>query len=795
MKKLIGLLFLVSSMVTQAQTIKGWVFAEKDRTPVEYATVSLLHLPDSSVIKGVSTESSGMFVIDDIRTGKYFIKASSLGLKNKGKYVEIKPGVKVTQVDTIFMSVSSSQIAEVTVTGEKIKGKELVDRTVYSIPANVAKSSLNGYEVLQKIPSIQVDINNNVTLNGSSNFIIQVDGKIRDKEFLAKLLPTDIESIEVISNPSGKYEGTVDGVLNIILKKEARYGLSGNVTAGIRTYQKFTGNANGSLDYGLGKMRLYLTGYSWDQNLNVFSAGYYNFGIGNNSLILNESGPGTFKLSANSINTGFDYNISDKNTLSLNLNFKPFLQDIFVNDQGTQQVINGTNNVKQDSVLKSPTTNNVTSQEYNVNLFYRKQYPKPIKELTAEMRYYHYYSTTDNNLPRYIYDDVNLNTPINTIQDEEVNIDKRTAYTGKIDYVYPLGISARLETGYQIYYQILNYNYSRNAISDTPFQYSELRNAAYAGLIYNYKKFGFQANGRAEYSNVDINNTSNTDYLCFLPSANIQYKYTKSQNIKLTFNRRIVRPGIGDLYPFLKSSGLTFTQGNPYLVPEYDDRYQITYTLNLGKNYISPYLYYTDISNKIGQENILELIPSFGSQNYVAVSKNILSGYEQGLGLNALLFFFNINVRVYQGHYNSYTDNTTGTRIPFVNYSSFAINSYMYGELFYKISAFGFINYNGVSVNAQSRTTSTPFYGVGAQRTFGNSTFKFFWLLPFSKDITLSKTITNSPGFYSNTSYGFDVSDYVVVSYTYKFNKGRTVKKVVHEEESESDIKTQGLVR
>src|SRR5208283_1823143 len=120
--------------------------------------------------------------------------------------------------------------------------------------------------------------------------------------------------------------------------------------------------------------------------------------------------------------------------------------------------------------------------------------------------------------------------------------------------------------------------------------------------------------------------------------------------------------------------------------------------------------------------------------------------------------------------------------------SSFALNSYMYGELFYKINAFGFINYNGVSVNAQSKTTSTPFYGFGAQRTFGNHTFQFFYLLPFSKDITLSRTITNVPGSYnSNTSYGFDVSYYIQVGYTYKFNKGHTVKKVVHEEESESD--------
>ncbi len=795
MKKFLSLLLIISSVATQAQSVKGWVFSEKDRTPIEYATVSLLQLPDSSVVNGVSSQASGQFLFEDVKTGIYYIKATSLGLLSNGKKIEVKADIKNIQVDTIFMTLTSSQIAEVTVTGEKIKGKELVDRTVYAIPANIAKSSVNGYEVLKKIPSIQVDINNNVTLNGSSNFIIQVDGKIRDKEFLAKLLPSDIESVEVISNPSGKYEGTIDGVINVILKKEARYGVSGNFTLGVRTYKEPTGYINASLDYGLGKIRLYLTGYSFGQNLNVFSAGYYNYYSSGDSSIMNGSGTGKYHLSANSINTGFDYYINDKNNLSFNFNFKPFVQDINVNDKGTEKAINSIKNTIQDSILKNPTTNNVSSHEYNVTLFYKKEYPKPIREFTAELRYYNYHAVTDNNYPRYLLN--NSNTPLDTFQDCEVNIDQRSAYTAKIDYVYPIGISARLETGYQLYCQVINYNYSRNAIADTPFQYSEARNAAYAGIIYNYKKFGFQATGRVEYSNIDINNTSYTNYLCFLPSANIQYKFSGTQNIKLTFNRRIVRPGIGDLYPFLKSSGLVFTQGNPYLVPEFDDKLQLTYTANIKKNYISPNVYYTMISNKIGQENELKFLPLFGDSVNIALSKNILSGYERGIGLNAMLWFFNINARVYQGHYNSYTDNTTTpkTSIQSINYSSFALNSYMYGQLFYKINGFAFINYNGPSVNAQSRTTSTPFYGFGAQRTFGNHTFQFFYLLPFSKDITLSRTKTAYPGFNSNTSYGFDVSYYIQVGYTFKFNKGHTVKKVVHDEETETDTKSQGIGR
>ena len=114
-------------------------------------------------------------------------------------------------VDTIYLNETTATIGEVTVVAERLKGKEMVDRTVYAIPEVVSKSSSNGYDLLKKIPQVNVDFQNNVTLNGSSNFIIQVDGRQRDKEFLARLLRSDIETIEIISNPSGKYEGNING--------------------------------------------------------------------------------------------------------------------------------------------------------------------------------------------------------------------------------------------------------------------------------------------------------------------------------------------------------------------------------------------------------------------------------------------------------------------------------------------------------------------------------------------------------------------------------------------------------
>ena len=263
MKKFIVLLLLVASVSVQAQNIRGKVCLEEDKSPLAFATVGLVQLPDSNMITGVISLTDGGYLLENVKPGNYFIRVSFVGYETNGKDVVVETGIPEVLVDTIYLRETTATIDEVTVVGERLKGKELVDRTVYAIPAVVSKSAINGYDLLKKIPQVNVDFQNNVTLNGSSNFIIQVDGRQRDKEFLARILPSDIETIEIISNPSGKYEGNIDGVLNIILKKEARYGMNGNVGLNIKPFNKITSQVTGSLDYALGKITFYVTAFNF----------------------------------------------------------------------------------------------------------------------------------------------------------------------------------------------------------------------------------------------------------------------------------------------------------------------------------------------------------------------------------------------------------------------------------------------------------------------------------------------------------------------------------------------------
>jgi outer membrane receptor protein involved in Fe transport len=787
MKKIILGLLLVISISASAQNIKGKVFLEKDKSAVPFATVGLLQLPDSAVITGVITLTDGAYTFEKVKPGKYFLQVRFIGYRTNGKEVTVQAGNGEIAVDTIYLAETTTSLGEVTVVGERIKGKELVDRTVYAIPPVIAKASITGYDLLKKIPQVNVDFQNNITLNGSSNFIIQVDGRQRDREFLAKLLPSDIESIEIISNPSGKYEGNIDGVINIILKKEARYGISGNAALQIKPFNKLTTVGSGSLDYSAGKITFYVTGFTFVQNLDISSWNTSRF-ISNDSTT-SLTGNGTIKITTSSINGGFDYYMNEKNNLSFNISYKPIGQDINILSESL--LSKGSNPL---STILSITNENLHSAESSASLFYKKSFDKAIQEFTSETNYYWFNSNSTNDFAntRYPYESDSV---ISTYSRLEVNLNQRNYFSSKLNYVQPIGMNAKFETGYQLYYQWLTYDFNiDNQENSNLFKYAELRNSMYGGFTYNLKKIGFQAMVRVENSQIKADSVTDHNYTCVLPSVNLQYKFSASYNLKFTYNRRINRPGIYDMNPYYKvDQNYNVTQGNPDLKPDYRDRLQLTYTWNFGSNYFSPFVYHEFFTDKIGMQYQVIENPVNNTLTTLTKPYNLLNGYETGGGVNAMLWYVNISARIYKGHYDQYIGQSFV--IPAVNYFSWSITSYAFANLTKskKTTAFAFIQYNGVNQNAQSKTYTIPFWGFGAQQQVKNHSFGIFWLLPFSTDVKLQRTETATPYYTSTNTIGFNVANYIQFSYSYKFNKGKNVKKLNRKIELESDSKSQAI--
>lgn len=792
MKKVfLALGFIASVLSIKGQDIKGIVYSKEDNAPVEFASVVLLQLPDSALVTGVITYNHGDYTFAGVKPGKYAIKSTFVGYKDGIMSLEISNGKSTFYADTLFLEKASTEIDEVTVTGDMVRGEELVDRTVYSIPPEISKTSVNGYDILRKIPSVQVDFNNNITLNGKSNFIITVDGKQRDKEFLSRLLPEDIKSVEIIHNPSGKYDGSIDGVINIKLNESARVGISGNFAIAGKPGATNMLFGNAGIDYGFKKITFYVSGYGFAQNLQNHISNYYRFKqFPQADSIVDIKGDGDFSISAGSVNTGFDYYVNDKNTLSFNFSYKPNTQETDLLNSGL--IYLGTEN---DYSLNNESNTHNSSDEFNVSLFYKKEFEKPIQELTIESTVYNFESSDKNN---YNTETTSLNTNqlFTSLYTNENTVSNRKYFSTKIDYVHPIGVDMRFETGYQVYYQTLNYDFKSNMDGNSNvFDYNELRNAVYAGLIYNRKKFSFQATLRTEYSNIEINDSSHNDYPVILPSTSIQYKINGSQNVKFTYNRRINRPGIYKLNPFEKTDNyFNISSGNPDLEPEYLDKLEIKYTLNFKKNFISPYVYYQHISDKISTLNQIRTTSSQSSQVIYTLPENLLEGYETGFGLNAMLWMFNINGRIFKGHYNEFSNDQYA--IDATDYFSYNVRSYVFAPLLKKkLNLFAFIGYQGVRVDAQSKTYSTPFYGAGGQFNYKNHTLGAFYFLPFKNELTMSRTITETDYLYSKVKSSFDIKGFIQVQYSYKFNKGKSVKKVSHKSDVESDTKQGGIGR
>ncbi len=789
MKKLLFCLLLLISAAAQAQNIKGKVYLEKDKSPAQFATVGLLQLPDSGMVTGVITLTDGGYLFEKVKPGNYFLKVSFVGYRTNGKSVTIVSGKEEFVVDTIFLAETTATLQEVTVVAEKMKGKEMVDRTVYAVPEVIAKSSYNGYDILKKIPQVNVDYQNKITLNGSSNFIIQVDGRQRDADFLNKLNPSDIESIEIISNPSGKYEGNIDGVINIILKKEARYGMNGYVGFSAKPLNKPTIQTFAGLDYAMGKITFYVTGFVGSQQLNMNPASVNNFTQIDSTTSM--SGQGRIKYSFSSINSGFDYYMNDKNNMSFNISYKP------VNN--TVNLISETFLYKNDvplNTVSSPTDNVSKSNETTVSLFYKKSFKKPVQEFTAESSYYLFKSNSESDFSnsRYLY---NSDILLSSYSRIEENINDRNYFSTKLNYVQPIGLAAKIEAGYQFYIQKLSYDFNiDNSETSNMFKYGELRNSVYSGITYNIKKIGMQAILRVEDSHINADSVTQRNYACFLPSVNLQYKFSASHNLKFTYNRRINRPDIYVMNPYYKvDQNYNVSQGNPDLKPDFRDRLQLTYTWNFGSNYFSPYVYQEYFTNKVG--NQYQVIVSTVTHSFTTFTKpyNLISGYETGGGINAMLWYVNINARIYKGHYNQYTGQTFV--IPSIDYFSYSINSYAYGSLTKnkKTNVVAFLNFNGVSVNAQSKTYTIPMYGFGFTQQIKDHNFGIFYIWPFRGYIKYSRTETKTEFYTSTTTATLDFRNFIMFNYTYRFNKGKSVKKIGHNVEVESDSKNQTIGR
>src|SRR5512133_2688454 len=375
------------SLKTEIETrmITGKLVHDSTSTPVSFASVALLNAADSSVLSGVITDDNGKFVFADIPFGKYRVKATFVGYKAIDiRNIEVSRQNKTVDLKEMKMTEEVKNIDAAVIVGQRLKGEEKVDRTVFTLNDDIRKASTNALDALKHIPSVSVDFQNNVSLEGQTNIQFYVDGVLRNKDYVAQIKPDMIDKIELITNPGAKYDADVSGVINIVLKKEARYGMNGSIQIPVPHPDKIVAEPNGNFEYGNQNFRFYIGDRMHFERFNGTEILTTKIDDVNGSPYnYDKRGEGINSWQNNYMNYGIDWFLNEKSSLNFLgewRNWKGVSNDYLSNST----IYNG-NELSQ--LLRTEKNGLDKSDNYYFSLFYQRKLAKEGDEFKAEVYY------------------------------------------------------------------------------------------------------------------------------------------------------------------------------------------------------------------------------------------------------------------------------------------------------------------------------------------------------------------------------------------------------------------------
>lgn len=593
------------------------------------ATVSLLQAKDSSLVKAAISDASGKFEIGVKVNGSYLLSYSLVSFENTYSPVFTYDGQNVA-VKTVALSPAVSKLQDVTITAKKPMIEVKADKTIFNVEASINATGSNALELLQKSPGIQVDNNENISMKGKTGVRIYIDGKMMQLDtkdlaaYLKSINSNDIEAIEMISNPSAKYDASGNaGIINIRLKKNKKFGTNGSVNLGL--VQGITPKGNGSVNLNYR-----------DKKINLFSNAGGNIGDYQSTLLLyrlqkdtlyDQKSVNTSAGKSFNIKAGADYFINSKNTIGV-MATTNFGKNEFISTSNTPIYYNPTGQFVKSLQAFNNIPGNRTNANFNINYRYADTSGREINfdgdyglfRGTGRSYQPNNYYGGNNNL---LYSIINRNsTP--------TNID---IYTAKLDIEQKLG-KGKLGYGAKTSFVTTKntFDFFNDNASGIPvkildrsnsFTYKENVNAAYV----NYQrqlseKWSIQTGVRAEQTNsegiltradgtVQADNKVKRNYLDFFPSAAVSWNANKKNSFNLTFSRRIDRPTYQDLNPFEnKLDELTYEKGNAFLRPQYTNSVELTHTfigiINTTAGYSHVKDYATQVTDTTGNATYVQ---------------------------------------------------------------------------------------------------------------------------------------------------------------------------------------------
>ena len=645
MKNLCSFLVILSlSLSTVAQNkvityqVSGQVVEKITGNGVPFATV-IIKNDSIKEKKAQACDVSGHFSLNLNAPVKYLITVSSVGYK--GFSMSFKVSQLKTDLGKLYME-EGIELKEVTITAQKPLVKIDPDKIVYSMEADPEAQTNNVLEMLKKVPLVTVDAEENITVNGQSNFKVLINGKSSSmlssnlKEVLKSLPANTIKDIEVITNPSSKYDAEgVGGIINIITLKKTISGYNGSVSSGIDARGSFNGSvylAAKIKKFGFAT-RYYGGQFKQPESNTTGTTEYLN---NTDYHYSNTSGNSFYKGLSNGFSGEASYDIDSLNLISLS----------FWGYQGSYKN-NGFNETQYQNTdgditrMYSNTTNSINSfGSLSGNIDYQKTYKKPDKSLTFSYK-------LDNN-PRTVKNNSTINGIVNypSYRQQSDNDAVGREQTFQADYYDPLTKMHQVEGGIKF---ILRQNTSTSEIfrNDTVkldnsnnLDYDQYILGAYAGYLFKWKKISTKTGLRLERTwNDGVSKTSgtNTDFtnrlFNLVPYITISLMPKQGRTIKLSYTQRLSRPGIWYLNPYVNNiDSMNISYGNPALKAE------VSHSMELGYTFISPKFNFSATSSSSFVNNSIERIAKVETSGAtVTTYKNI--GKDQVYGLNLYISY------------------------------------------------------------------------------------------------------------------------------------------------------------
>jgi len=637
----------------QGGTVRGTV-VNPEGQPVASAQVAVWSAADSSLVTGAVARPDGSFRIDGLRPGRYYLRVSALGFSSATTAtVSVTPQAPTADVGTVRLATAALQLEGITVAAEAAPASFAPDRNTYSTRDMPGTTGGNASDVLRNVPAVEVDQDGKPSLRGNQNVAVQINGRPSPMNsdqlgnFLQQLPANMVERVEVIPNPSARYEPEgMAGIINIVLKQNADLGLSGGFIGGVGTGGRY--NGSGNLGWQAGALTLYGSyGFRHDERENTGFNYLERYAAAGGDPVsrLDQDIDGAFNMSSHLFNGSADLRLGAKDVLSATSmmslgSFDNSSLNAYAERDGRNAL------TRRYSGANTVDFNDLT---FDGSLAYRRTITPQQHELSLEARFNRNDHENTNDFSEQVLtlegEPANATPLLQNLDTDALT----TTFSVQADYSRPFGARTKLETGYKgtmrgldNALEVTEFDYGQdrwvtNALRSNAFEYDETVHAGYAVLNQGVGRVDLQAGLRAEHTGREfyLENTDETypkDYWSFFPSGLMAFNLDAQRQLRLSYSRRIQRPDTRLLNPFgYNEDQRNRMEGNPALEPEYTHSMEMAYqhSFPTGSLQVTPFFRRT--------ENAIRRIREVRGDTTISTFSNLNTSDSYGADVNGSL--------------------------------------------------------------------------------------------------------------------------------------------------------------